>query len=316
MSVDQLTEEIRTQLVAGAQRRMPRERQRVWVGVVAAGIAVIVGVSVLVFRPDNPTRIDTVSTPGSQQPFAVCDEVLAFDSPRTPQTPIGRSEWEGVARDAAATDDATLAELAAKVRDAYAPEKGSPGFTEARIALAQRCRDIGAPNYNPRYVPFVPSPAPTVDLDTYGEPQPFAFTNKPPKVTTRPPAGFDLKEVALGVTPQGGYVMYWTYDGPMGPTTSCLDYGAPAVGGMQDCGSEDIRQGESPLPFRTIDRATILHVPAGTSFVVMESAGERYVQRPASQTAIIVWKTPRNQTPVTAREYDANGIELRCHGAC
>jgi hypothetical protein len=48
----------------------------------------------------------------------------------------------------------------------------------------------------------------------------------------------------------------------------------------------------------------------------MESAGERYVQRPAAQTAVIVWKTPRDQTPVTAREYAADGAKVRCHGAC
>jgi hypothetical protein len=110
--------------------------------------------------------------------------------------------------------------------------------------------------------------------------------------------------------------MYWTYAGPLGLTTSCLDYGATSARGMQDCGTEDIRQGESQRPVQTIDRTTILHVPAGTSFVVMESGGERYVQRPASQTAIIVWKTPPTQGAVTAREYDANGTELRCHGAC
>ena len=42
----------------------------------------------------------------------------------------------------------------------------------------------------------------------------------------------------------------------------------------------------------------------------------RYVQRPALQTVVIVWKTPPDQGAVTAREYDANGTELRCHGAC
>jgi hypothetical protein len=31
---------------------------------------------------------------------------------------------------------------------------------------------------------------------------------------------------------------------------------------------------------------------------------------------VIVWTTRRNQTPVTAREYDVDGTELRCHGAC
>ena len=121
----------------------------------------------------------------------------------------------------------------------------------------------------------------------------------------------------LAVTAQGGYVLYWTHSGEPSGTSSCLAYGATVANRLESCvGSGDVRADEGSRPFGTADRISTLHVSAETSFVVMESSSDRYVQRPAARTVVIVWKTPRNQTPVTAREYGVNGNELRCHGAC
>jgi hypothetical protein len=317
MSVDQVTEEIRAQLIAGARRRLHHERMRVWIGGVVAVIAVIAGLTAVVVRSHDPTRVTTVASTGNQAAFAVCDGYLSITASLSVIAPVDRSDWDALAQQAAATNDPKLAALVANVRDVWEPH--SPADFEALAALTKHCADIGSPNYNARYVPIEFGPAPAVDLRAYGEPQLFEFAEKPPEGPQgpKPPVGRDLSPVKLGVTAQGAYVTYWTYSGQPPGIASCLEYGAATVMRLTSCvGSGDVKDAESTRPFATADRMSTLHVPAGTSFVVMESGGERYVQRPAAQTVVIVWKTPRNQTPVTAREYDANGTELRCHGAC
>jgi hypothetical protein len=317
MSVDQVTEEIRAQLIAGARRRLRHERMRVWIGGVAAVIAVIAGLTAVVVRSHDPTRVTTVASTGNQAAFSVCDDYLSITAPLAVMATVDRSDLDTLAQQAAATDDAKLAALVAKVRDIWEPN--SPADFEAIAALRKHCTDIGSPNYNARYVPIELGPAPAVDLRAYGEPQLFDFAQQPPAGPQAPasPMGRDLSPVELGVTAQGAYVTYWTYSGQPSGRASCLEYGAATVMRLTSCvGNGDVKDAETTRPFATADRMSTLHVPAGTSFVVMQSSSDRYVQRPAAQTVVIVWKTPRNQTPVTAREYDANGTELRCHGAC
>ena len=320
MSVDQVTEEIRAQLLTGARRRLRHERMRVWIGGVVAVTAVIAGLTTVVVRSHDPTRVTTVASTGNQAAFAVCDDYLSITARLNAMSPVERTDWDALAQSAAASDDSKLAALVAKVRDAWEPQRFTPAYNEATLALKKHCTDIGSPSYNARYVRIELGPQPAVDLRTYGELQLFEFAEQP-----TPPVGRDLSPVELGVTAQGAYVMYWTYHGQPSGRASCLAYGSTVANHLQSCVSSgdvnaatkgDVKDAETFRPLGTADRATTLHVPAGTSFVVMESGGERYVQRPAAQTVVIVWKTPRNQTLVTAREYDATGTELRCQGAC
>jgi hypothetical protein len=319
MSVDQVTEEIRAQLLSGARRRLRRERMRVWIGAAVAVIAVVAGLTTAVVRSHDSTRVTTVATPGDQAAFAVCDGYLTIKERLASLDPIERSDWDALAQKAAATDDAKLAALVAKARDEWAPQTFTAAYNEATVALTKHCTDIGDPNYNAHYVPIELGPQPAVDLRAYGEPQLFEFAEQPPKGPQgpTPPVGRDLSPVEIGVTGQGGYVMSWSYAGEPSGTTSCLSYGSTSVLRLQSCvGQGNVKDGELFRGLQTADRMTTLPVPAETSFVVIESSSDRYVQRPAAQTVVILWKRPLNQTPVTAREYDANGTELRCHGAC
>lgn len=318
MSVDQVTEETRAQLLTGARRRLRRERMRVWIRAAVAVIAVVAGLTTAVVSSHDPTRVTTVASPGDQAAFAVCDGYLSITSRQSALVPVDRSDWDALAQQAAATDDAKLAALVAKARDEWAPQTFTAAYDEATVALTKLCTHIGDPNYNAHYVPIEFGPQPAVDLRAYGEPQLFEFAEQPPKGPQGPPppVGRDLGPVEIGVTARGGYVMYWTFAGEPPGAASCFEYGSAISGRLKSCGSGDMKGAEGTRPFETMDRMTTLHVSAETSFVVMESSSDRYVQRPAAQTVVIVWKTPRNQTPVTAREYDANGTELRCHGAC
>ena len=313
MSVDQVTEEIRDQLLDGARRRLRHERRRAWIAGVVAVVAVIAVVGVVVVRSQESTRVTTVASTGDQAAFAVCDEFLSIIA----RSDFNRNDWDTFARNAAATDDAELATLAAALRDrGWTPANMVADDYVAIRQVRTHCTDIGSPSFNARYVPIELGPQPAVDLRTYGETQLFEFDEQPAQGPP-PPVGRGLSPVQLAVTSKGGYVLYWTAAGEPSGTSSCLAYGATAVIHLESCvGTGDARGAEVSRPFATADHISTLHVPAGTSFVVMESAGERYVQRPAAQTVVIVWKTPRNQTPVTAREYDVNGNELRCHGAC
>ena len=62
------------------------------------------------------------------------------------------------------------------------------------------------------------------------------------------------------------------------------------------------------------DDSTTILVPDSTSFVVIDRADERHVQRPAAGIAVFVW--PLNGSPAqddyTVRAYDPDGVVLGC----
>ena len=276
MSVDHVTEELRAKLLSGARRRLRRERMRVWIGAAVAAIAVVAGLTTAVVRSHDSTRVTTVATPGDQAAFAVCDDYLSIKERLASLEPVERSDWDALGQQAAATDDATLSMLVAKLRGVTGSSL-SPADFEVMIAIDEHCKDIGSPNYNPRYVPIELGPQPAVDLRTYGEPQLFDF-GKPPLEGREAPVGRDLSPVQLGVTTQGGYVMHWTYTGHPPTRASCLAYGFLGGSRLKGCAGSGDALGP---PFGTVDRMTTLSVPAGTLFATKGTPSSGLCNQPS-----------------------------------
>ena len=349
MSVEQLTEQMKSQLLAGARRRVRHERRRRLVASGIAALSVLVGVIVAVVVSRDPETVTTIATtttipssvstslsvtttveevaptslgppivtapvkPGGPAEFAVCDQYLSFIWSISPTT-IDKSMWVALASSAAATGDTDLARIAAAARDTWT-DTFTPENAAAKKQFADHCTAIGSTNFNPRYEPIELGPQPTVDLARFGQEQAFMFTGGPPPVTNQP-RGRNLSAVQVVISAQGGFVMYWSYLGQGDRTEYCRSYGSALVVQLTGCGSDDPRYGVSAQPFATTQALTTLQASIATSFVVMEAGGERYVQRPAVGIAVIVWATTPAERSVTAREYDVNGRELRCHGAC
>ena len=341
MSVEQLTDEMRTQLLSGAQRRVRYERRRRRFTSGIAALAVLAGVVAAIVFSRDPSMIETIGStststsiasttvpvatapvrPGGAPEFAVCDSFLTIGESKRSLSSVEKSDWETLARDAAGTADATLATIVAAARDTWT-ENVNAEHIAATNQLTDHCRAIGSPSYNPRFVPIESGPSPAVDLTRFGEEQRIEFTGEPRPVWQRP-VGRAISAVQSGTSRAGAYVMYWSYLGTFDRPSYCLAYGrtgnANVVGngGHSGCGSDDPRDALYVSNLEGVGCClSSLHTASTTSFVVMESGGERYVQRPAARTAVIVWATPPADRSVTAREYDANGNELRCHGTC
>lgn len=351
MSVDQLTEQMRSQLLTGARRRVRHERRRRRVTSAVAALAVVTGVVAAIVFSRDPATVTTVATttaspssvtttvedvaptslgppivtapvkPGGPAEFAVCDQYLSLRERTNPLSPLEKRDWDEFASAAAATSDADLAKIAAAAGDTWT-DRFTPENAAATKQLTDHCTAIGNPSHNPTFVPIELAPRPAVELSRFGEEQAIEFTGEPQPIWQKP-IGRGISAVQAGTSRAGAYVMYWSYLGNGGRPSYCLAYGrvgdrnVVGNGGYSGCGSDDPRDA---LYFSQLGGAgcclTSLHTTSTTSFVVMETGGERFVQRPAARTAVIVWSTPPADRSVTAREYDVNGRELRCHGAC
>ena len=119
--------------------------------------------------------------------------------------------------------------------------------------------------------------------------------------------------------------MTWSYQsGATSGRTFCRNYGVRGSTRTSTSGTCGPENDPKSVPSSGIqvngagsnfgDVATTILVPDSTSFVVIDRAGERLVQRPVAGIAIFVW--PLNGSPSqhdwVVRAYDADGVVLGC----
>jgi hypothetical protein len=330
MSYESMVDHMQRELVAGATRRRRRERIHRGVAAVVVAAAVVIGAVALTGDDDEASRISTEPTPPTAEARAAarteaCYAYLDLTAFAALPGPSTTAALEQIAALATTSGDEALARITATIRDKYPKSSGDTTSEEtarelgaAYRGLIDRCREIGLPGLNPVYVSPPRGPAPRVDLSAYGTEQPLEPATTLPTNAT-PAQGRDLSPVALAATPQGAYVMTYSYQSAGAPTpTFCRRFGS-AHGGSGICGAID---DPKTIPLSDLIRAafgefldaTPIEVSDSVSFVVFEAPGQRLVQRPAAGIAMFVWQpnAPATRKDFTARAYAADGVQLGC----
>jgi hypothetical protein len=100
----------------------------------------------------------------------------------------------------------------------------------------------------------------------------------------------------------------------------CRAYGTERSGGIS-CGVLD--DAKSQLPSRPLilssggnvgDPSTAIEVSDSTAFVVLEAAGQRFVQQPVAGITLFIWQLDGSsgRVDLIARAYDSDGQTLGC----
>lgn len=330
MSYESVVEHMQRELVAGATRRRRRERVHRGIAAVVVAAVVVVGAVALTRDDEQATRVTTEPTEPTAEARAAASteacysylDLTAFGAGPGPST---TAALEQIAALATTSGDEALIRIIATLRDKNPKAAGETTSEEtvrelvaAYQQMIARCREIGLPGLNPVYVSPSRGPAPRVELSAYGTQQPLEFVTQPPAGATTP-QGRGLSPVALAASPQGAYVITWSYQ-PATATSRgyCRTFGTTrgysgTCGPLDDPKTVPLSGPIRPAAGDTLD-ATSIEVSESVSFVVFEAPGVRLVQRPAAGIAIFVWQAtaPATRKDFTARAYDADGVELGC----
>jgi len=330
MSYESMVDHMQRELVAGATRRRRRERFHRGVAAVVVAVAVVIGAVALTGDDDEASRISTEPTQPTAEARAAarteaCYAYLDLTAFAAVPGPSTTAALEQIAALATTSGDEALTRITATLRDKYPKSSGETTNEEtarelgaAYRGLIARCREIGLPGLNPVYVNPSRGPVPRVELSAYGTEQPLEPATTLP-TNAMPAQGRGLSPVALAATPQGAYVMTWSYQSASAPSRASCRWFGSARGGNGVCGpiddpKADPLSGPIRLAFGETLDATPIEVSDSVSFVVFEAPGQRLVQRPAAGIAMFVWEpnAPATRKDFTARAYDADGGVLGC----
>ena len=318
MSFDTTIAHLRTQLASGTTHRRRHEQRRRTTTLAGLGVLVALTAGFLAVRHDNAhgPRVATTALTASQH--ALCEAFLDYVNFRPDPNDASMADAQrragrpvvDLARQLPTDDPLAIGR--------HLTDPADTSSIDAFNGLWFGCRDLGHPDFNPVYVAArIPAPTDLDDLLIGWVPQPFRGTTEAPGPFKRPSSiGHDMSVVQTAVTDAGAYLAAWNFRDAANRRIYCLSYGTRDQGGS-NCSPYPTASTGSDLPVTVLTGGspaspyTAIETTTPVARIVAQRSGQRIVQQPVLNRAVIVWNTTSTE-PVTIRAYDTTGQLLTC----